>query len=945
MSYEDNVRRIVDTLCMPTVDSMSQYLAGLLNQQDAPALTSAKRKLQGILNILDISVLESNDRACRKDAYINGHHPLLTYSEEALAKYACVIYRYVFPHFGAVELTEEQYVTKWTAPYTELKAQLASKADSFISQLTVIADNPVVVPNVIIEPKYDMYVQIKDFLAGNDDFFTDLNDFLFNTFSPLRKDSVTDERVIALVTEVNTLRAKYNKKLEAFAIKHSDFTEKTGEMHVPSKTKNKKGEIVYLKNKKGEIVYNAEKISYKVPDDKILYGREMRRCRKLVKDCKSFRSLRPTTVSMLTAHKDKISAVDWDVISQAMESKVLTPAVRKVIAANLKAIKNAIKQASAPVIAEPVDLIANNEAFISGFMLQLGIAYAIPVAKNPEEPTTQELLDDAYTTIDALYTANTQGTTFDAVQSQQKANEEWYSNFNNISQSLAVCLQITLNKLSPSAVLSEKVLNHGAIQGLLAFAKQVRNPDVNAYDYSGLSNELRHQIQSHTDYYTEVALLPKIELMSNGQLIDAKDTMTAPVLILPSLFDLTPPIHKVMARIHASVVTTAVVELLSAKDIDIQSLVPVPDVTIKEIATMLTGQPSTPYLLDGKGKGDLIFNIDGTDKYVKPVPTIADGNYKDKTYHFRAYNWNVLTGHIHDLQQLLKRTPEYIEWQNPSKEKKEQEQEQEETQEQNGVKPLPKDFSYKLLPKDALSRKDACDEANALYDFLFAMAEGIYANNEEMQEYLEQLNQIHSFKDLYINGKRLAAWVFYTEKYRLISDPPVDATTGKVLDYEPDHLDGDPSNNSKPNLEIKLKQANLDARSTSHPVIYNGHRYPTTTKYCKAFGLSYDYVNRELKKLQLGDIFDSNGRLYSLNPDGRSYTAVDSQTKAPKITYNGVDYDTPKAFATSLKLNYSSLNNALNDARKAGELKFERKFKNKKYTFYLDEKGNIIKIV
>lgn len=934
MSYEDNVNRILDTVCMPTADSMSQYLADLINQQDVVE-SSEKRKLQGILNILDISVLESNDSACRKDTYINGHHPLLTYSEEALAKYACVIYRYVFPHFGAVELTEEQYVALWVSPYTELKAQLASKAGSFISQLTAIAANPITIPNAIIEPKFDIYTQIKDFLDGNDDFYIDLNDFLFNAFSPLRKESVTDSRVIALIAEVNTIRAKYNKKLGTFAIKHSDFTKKDEEIHVPSE--NKKNEIVYLEK-------NIVKVSHKVPDSKPLYGREMRRCQKLVKDCKSFHSLRPKTVAMLKAHKDKISSADWDIISQAMESKVLTPAVRKVIAANLKIIKNAIAQASAPVIVDPVDTIALNETFIQDFVSQLRIDYAIPVVKNPEEPTAQELLDDVYTTIDALYTANTRGTAIDTVQAQQKANEEWYSNFNNISQSLAACLQITLNKLSPSVALSDEVLNHGGIQGLLAFAKQVRNPNVNAYDYLSLSNELRHQIQTHTDYYTNAEPLPQLVPMSNEQLVDAKNTMTAPTLILPSLFDLTPPIHKVMDRIHASAVTTDSIELLSAKDIDTKSLTLVPDVTIKEIAIMLTGQPSTPYLLDGKGKGDLIFNIDGTDKYVKPVPTIADGNYKDKTYHFRAYSWNILTAHIHDLQQLLKKTPEYIEWQNPPKKDEEQEQEQEETQEQNGVKPLPKDFSYKLLPKDALSRKDACDEANALYDFLFAMAEGVYANNKEMQDYLEQLNQIHCFKDLYINGKRLAAWVFYPEEYRLISDPPVDVVTGKVLVYEPDHLNRNPSDNSKKNLEIKLKQANLDNRGTNRPVTYNGHKYPTTVKYCKAFGLSYDYTNRELNKLKLGQIFKSNNRIYSLNSDEHSFTAVDTQTKAPKITYNGVDYDTPKAFATSLKLNYSSLNNALNDARKAGELKFERKFKNKKYVFYLDSLGNITKI-
>jgi len=910
-------------LCKDSVENAIRAMIDLGCENNSLPSKSApeKQNLEKMLSILDYSKLESIDSKCRKDAYINGRHPLLHYSQEALSKYASTIYNYILPHFETVTLTETEYIAKWISPYTELQAQLASKAEGFISQLEAIVANPILVPNVIIEPEYNLYTQITSFLSGDNDFYADLNDFLFNSFSPLRKDDVTDPRVIALVAEVNTLRAKYNKKLESFAVKHIDFDAKTEEIHIPSE--NKKKEIVYLEK-------DIKKIDYKVPDDKPLYGREMRRCRKLVKECKSFHSLRASTVTMLKAHKDKISQVDWDIISVAFESKVITPATRKVIAANLKAIKAAIKQASAPVIADPVDTIANNDAFISGFIAQLEVAYAI----KPVKPPNIDTVDDLCSLIDTLNLTHTQSTALEAIQAQQTSSEVWYSNFANISQSLMACLQITLNKLSPDLVLSGEVLSHGAIKGILAFAKQIHNPNVYAYDYKHLAKELHHQLQVHTSYYTNTEPLPQLVPMSNEQLIDAKNTMAAPVLVLPSLFDLTPPIHKVMNRIHASVVTTGVAELLSAKDIDIQSLTLVPDVTIKKIATMLTGQPSTPYLLDVNG--DLIFHLDDTTKYVKPVPTIADDNYKDKTYHFRAYNWIILTGHIHDLQQLLKKTPEYIEWQNSSEEQK---------PEENGIKPLPKNFTYKLLPQAAVLRKEACDEANALYDFLFAMAIDAYANNEEMQDYLEQLNQIHCFKDLYINGKRLAAWVFYPEEYRLISDPPVDATTGKVLDYEPDHLNGDPSDNSKKNLEIKLKQANLDARSTSRPVTYNGHKYPTTQKYCTAYGLSYNYINQELRKLQLGGIFDSKGIIYSLNSDERSYTAVDSQTKAPVITYNGTPYNTPKAFAIEFKLNYNSLNNALSKAKKAGESEFACRLSNKKYTFYLDEYGNIVKIV
>ncbi|WP_139376205.1 hypothetical protein [Clostridium chromiireducens] len=720
-------------------------------------------------------------------------------------------------------------------------------------------------------------------------FFEGINDFLTNSHSPLRWDTVTDKRIINLVDEVDSIRDACNKELDTFISK------------------------------------------------------ELKPYIQLIQERLAYYKIKPKTIAALKVSKDQIPPLDWAEISQALEDKIITENTRKLITATLKAFRVAAKtkKAKKPVGArlDPSIVVDANEVFIREFISKLGVAYAVPVVKKLEEPpTTEEILDDIYSIIDGLNLAHTQGTSMDAIETQQKDIKNWYSDFSNIAKPLVACLDIALNKLSPESVLSDEALSHGAIKGMLAFAATLRPKvlyklNANILDYVELSKELHHQIQVQTGYYTDAEPLPNVEPISKVQLIDSINKGTAP--ILPSLFDLTKPIQEVLDSIKANVVTTETVEVLSEEDVQsiIPMLVPITDYTIREMANMLTGQSSKPYIADG----DLIIHTTETGKYLKVEPTIRDDQYAE--YQFKAYNWNTLNAHIHSLQQLLAKTPEYIKWQTEPEPILGPEQD---------YKPLPKDYSYKLLPKVAELRKTAIKEAEELYEYLLGMANIAFDKEDETAlEAIRDITRVHYYKDfIRIVGHRLASWVYEPEEYRLISSPPLDAN-GYEIDYEPNHINGIRYDNRRVNLKIELKQVNLDLRSTSRPVNYNGQPYATTQKYCTAFGLSYAYLNFNLNKLKPGETYNHKNRDYCLGADGCQYIAVDTVAKVPQLTYNGKSYTTPKEFAADLGLNYTNIRQGLHRAKNntKPKTKYKYKEKGKTYTFYLDENYNVTSIV
>lgn len=839
-----------------------------------------KQNLEQMLNLLDVTTLEKIDSKCRQDGYTYGQQPMLKYSPEALVEYACAIYRYILPHFDTTGITEEDYISKWTAPHTKAMKLIASK--DYMLTLSNIVAAPEPAPEGYSLEK-DIYSEISAYLDNHKTgaewyFFEGLNDFLTNVHSPLRWDTVTDKRIIDLIDEVDSIRDACNKELDTFISK------------------------------------------------------ELKPYIQLIQERLTYYKIKPKTIAALKVSKDQIPPLDWAEISQALENKVITENTRKLITATLKAFRVAakVKKAKSAVVKLNPSIAVNaNEVFISDFVSQLGVAYAVPVVKKPEEPpTTEEILDDIYSIIDSLNLAHTQGTSMDAIETQQKAIENWYSDFSNIAQPLVACLDIALNKLSPESVLSDEALNRGAIKGMLAFAKTIRlrvlyKLNANILDYTALAQELRHQIQVQTAYYTDAEPLPNIEPISKVRLIDSINKGTAP--ILPSLFDLTKPIQEVLDSIKANVVTTETVEVLSEEDVQliVPLLMPITDFTIKEIANMLTGQPSTPYIADG----DFIIHTTENGQYLKIVPTIRDDKYAE--YQFKSYNWDTLTGHIHSLQKLLAKRPVYLEWLLK--------------QQARGIQ----EYSYKLLPRNVEIRKTAVNEAIELYGFLLNMANSEFDEDDEIAlEAIRDITKVYYYKDfIRIVGHRLASWVYEPEEYRLISSPPVDAN-GYEIDYEPNHINGIRYDNRRVNLKIELKQVNLDLRSTSRPVTYNGQTYATTQKYCNAFGLSYDYLNYNLCKLKQGETYDYKNRTsYSLCADGWQYIAADIVAKVTQITFNDKEYATPQDFAADLGLDYEKIRQGLYRAKKKNKTEYKCKEKGKTYTFCLDTTGNVTKIL
>ena len=279
-------------------------------------LAISRQNLEQVLNFLDLSTLELIDSKYRQDAYTFGKHPPLKYSAEALTEYASALYRYILPHFGSIEVTEDEYISKWLAPYTTLQAHLKAKEADFIGILTDIADNPMPLPESSTEPVPEQCLSttISDFLNKQNNYFENTNDFLISPQSPLRKRfEVEDSRVMALIAEVDSLREAGNAAIDSYIGTKPTLTEQA-----------------------------TATLSYK-PVPKPKYGSELKKYRQLVEDCLAYYNLKPTDISLITAHKDHLSQTEWSIVEQALTTKILSPKTDKLITKLKKFIKDAKK--------------------------------------------------------------------------------------------------------------------------------------------------------------------------------------------------------------------------------------------------------------------------------------------------------------------------------------------------------------------------------------------------------------------------------------------------------------------------------------------------------------------------------------------------------------------------------------------------------------------------
>ena len=164
--------------------------------------TLDKQDLEKMLAFLDLTKLDAVNSKHRENTYIWGKTQLLTYSPEALKEYADAIYRYILPHFGLVTETLEEYIAKWLAPETAFTDWLSTNEERFIGILEEIASSPIVDPNILRDPGYDIYTLIAGVLAGDYDFYETIIDFLLS--DRLRDEFIDDPRIIDLVAEIDT---------------------------------------------------------------------------------------------------------------------------------------------------------------------------------------------------------------------------------------------------------------------------------------------------------------------------------------------------------------------------------------------------------------------------------------------------------------------------------------------------------------------------------------------------------------------------------------------------------------------------------------------------------------------------------------------------------------------------------------------------------------------
>lgn len=566
-------------------------------------------------------------------------------------------------------------------------------------------------------------------------------------------------------------------------------------------------------------------------------------------------------------------------------------------------IFNAPTASTAPVMSA--------EDYIIRFCDLMSNAYAqlwpehIKAHKEPINAT----LDDIYAQIDAINLAKAQDIPIDVIRLQQAKAQEYFYDYNNIRHVLSVCLQLTLDNIPPMSAMTPDALSHGVIQGMLSFIDKIKSSikaRVLALNYKQLAQDLYHDIHIHTKGFANALPLPEVLLLESPIAVKYEDTDTIPASVKAGPFDLTPAIQGVLSGLDADAVITDTALLSDTPDPT--SLVPVTDPILKNIAQMIAGHGTMPYLLDG----NLI--LQSGKRFYKVIPTIRDDGYA--YYVFVACNYNTLTGRIYELQKLLKTSAAYC-------------------YDYHDVD----EYQYVPLPKDPSARREAIRVAHARAEHLLDLANHYFAPDlaEKEATYIRKLATTHYYsKPLYLSGHRLAAWVYYPVEYTYyISSKPTDAE-GRRLFYEPNHINGNRADNRKENLKIELKKTNIGLRCTSRPVCYNGYSYPHLKDYCEKTGAgNYTTLSKRISALQKpGDSLDYGTRIYTLSADSRLLTVVD---KAPKFLYKDENYPDLKSFAKAAKLDYTNIQRKLLREQKAGT----KEFKYKTLKFLLLDNGSV----
>jgi hypothetical protein len=414
-------------------------------------------------------------------------------------------------------------------------------------------------------------------------------------------------------------------------------------------------------------------------------------------------------------------------------------------------------------------------------------------------------------------------------------------------------------------------------------------------------------------------------------------------------------------------------EIKPLSEEEIQVLRPVSERTIIELISLVCGKGTKPYMLDGE-----LYAHTADGQYVRIVPEI-DGDSGYARYKFTAINWRVLNRLIERYCELLHSTEKYediIGYHRSEGEK------------YFGITP---EYDYDT---EGEYNEDDCDcredddlatlqmlnellkarmESSKVHLSLKSLSERLasqsrlYTEDIELLQYLKIVKN-HVFKELErpwcpvpftqyfdtlrISGHYLSAWVYFPDEYNAkINNPPLDAQ-GNIVKYTVDHIEWGVehrSNNSPDNLSIELESYNKGRTRRSISVEYQGNKYVSLSTYCRDTGAgNATNINTLKNSTEQGETFEYNVRTY-IKVSDTQLIATDKViiAKVPQIMFNGTMYDTIADFARAIKLTPATVRQAVSraKAKEADKAEFSCKLSNKKYQFYLDNLGNIIKIL
>lgn len=855
--------------------------------------------------VLSIDLLKQIDNHFRPTIYKHYRTPLLGYTPEAVVIFAITIYNYILRPSGlAPNTTQEDYLDYITKTYREAMDVINPTLEDFIRELETIVAEPQY-KDAELQP-HSISEYIKYFKTGvdtengyNAKYYPALHDFFYSVTSPLRTQPyVSDRRINDIKYEVDALQRRHSERLVIFIRQElytlSDQLRDLKEMPTDTNPKN-----------------DAQPLTgYGLPPDV------------------------EVILEQFLAEANAKAQVEAEVRLKQVESNAKAEARIKEIEAQSQA-----RQAQQ----EPKNLTP--EEYLNSFIRTLEPHYNTLASKyeglHIENPKIARL-DDMHAFLHATKYAKSYNLDLNTVLALQTQAQSEILHFDNIKPVLLACLQCYVYNLAIEDILTPEILDHGVVKGILeATARSA--PDIARRGYrpnGNLAEALYNKILSNTDGFATALPLPEIEPQTSENMrAKAKELTHKESVpkgdILP--FDLTRHLAQVMHEMKADTITTYTKVLSVSPDPSI--LTPVNNHTLKDVACLLIGRASTPYLLNG----DIVIHDEADNKYYRIIPNIDKDGYA--SYGFRIYRHQNLSSRIYRQQNLLKTSteykyrycddPYYDPFTNPSKKVI--------TDEDFGhrkYEPLPN--GNPEIRQNALADLEAWDKVltDRIND-IFDDPEYDQAHAKAQAEYREYVSSLQYFYPnvVFTSAHKLAAYVYFPQEYSdLIIRKPLDPETGEPLIYHPHHKDGNRSNNSPENLAIISDKLNYELRSTSKPVIYQSKHYNTLKAYCEATeaGAYTKLIERLAALTPSMVVVDFNGRLYTLDPETGVIVATDAP-QTPVIDFNGTTYTTLKEFADAHKINYSSLRNALSKARKDNK----DSFKYKHFNFYLEDSDNM----